>query len=264
MDVADVLRDRTLGPDGLHRMVVVSLVVHAAAATLVLVGSLRVIGRSSALPRNVMTITIGGAGEGPRNGGMTPAAAQPVQVATPPEEMPKRQAARPPAAKTPEMVLPTKTSAKPARTSATPPSVRQAPDQARGTTPTRGARVSSGNAVANTAARGQGFGLSTGGGAGSGSFLDVANFCCPDYIVTMIDRIRSVWTQNQGASGQCVVKFTIQRSGLITEASLETPSGSYALDNAALRAVMSVRTLLPLPDAFPNPTLTVHLNFQYK
>jgi hypothetical protein len=36
------------------------------------------------------------------------------------------------------------------------------------------------------------------------------------------------------------------------------------LDLAALRAVVGTRTLNPLPAPFPNPTLTVHLNFQYQ
>ena len=33
---------------------------------------------------------------------------------------------------------------------------------------------------------------------------------------------------------------------------------------AALRAVVVTKTLPPLPDQFPNPTLTVHLNFEYR
>jgi TonB family protein len=61
-----------------------------------------------------------------------------------------------------------------------------------------------------------------------------------------------------------VIKFTIERNGQIPEASLETSSGNVALDLAARRAVLVTRTLAPLPDAFPNPTLTVHLNFQYR
>jgi TonB family protein len=161
------------------------------------------------------------------------------------------------------MVLPTnKPSAKAARTPAV--IVKQAPDDARGRTPTRGAQTTPGNSVAYTGARGQGFGLSTGGGAGSGSTLDVADFCCPDYIAMMIDRIRSAWQQNQGATGEVVVRFTIQRSGQIAEPSVEKASGSPVLDLAALRAVAGTRTLNPLPPAFPNPTLTVHLNFQYQ
>jgi len=142
--------------------------------------------------------------------------------------------------------------------------VREAPDEARGRTPTRGAETSKGNAVAFTGARGQGFGLSTGGGAGTGSTLDVADFCCPEYIATMIDRIRSAWQQNQDARGDCIVKFTIQRSGQIADASIERSSGSTLLDVAALRAIVVTKTLNPLPAAFTNPTLTVHLNFQYK
>jgi len=160
------------------------------------------------------------------------------------------------------MVLPTNKTAKASKTPAQ--VVKQAPDDARGRTPTRGAQPAFGSAVTYTGARGQGFGLSTGGGAGSGSTLDVADFCCPDYIAMMIDRIRSAWQQNQGATGEVVVKFTIQRSGQIVESSVEKSSGSAVLDMAALRAVAGTRTLNALPQAFPNPTLTVHLNFQYQ
>ena len=159
------------------------------------------------------------------------------------------------------MVLPTKPVAKVSKTP--PPITTPAPDEARGRTPTRGAEPSKGNAVAFTGARGQGFGLSTGGG-GTGSTLDVADFCCPEYIATMVDRIRSAWQQTQDSRGECIVKFTIQRSGQIADASIERSSGSTLLDVAALRAIVVTKTLNPLPAAFTNPTLTVHLNFQYK
>jgi TonB family protein len=264
MDVTDVLRDRMREPSGLQRMVTVSLVAHAVVATAIILSPGGWVARQAPRPRNVMTISIGGAGEGPRNGGLTAASQRPVQVATPPEEMPKREAVRPPAARTPEMVTPTKAATKPPRATKPTTTIKEAPEQARGTTPTRGAQVAPGSALANTAVRGQGFGgLSTGGGAGSGTFLDVASFCCPDYIVTMMDRIRSVWQQNQGAAGQVMIKFTILRDGRIADASIETRSGSASLDIAALRAVVMTRTLPALPDAFPNPTLTVHLNFRY-
>jgi TonB family protein len=92
----------------------------------------------------------------------------------------------------------------------------------------------------------------------------VADFCCPDYIVLMVTRIRSVWNQNQGATGITVVKFTIQRNGQITGAEVERTSGSSSLDLAALRAVVVTKTLPPLPDQFPNPTLGVRLNFDYQ
>ncbi len=262
MDVTDVLRDRAQAPDGLQRMVLLSLAVHIVFVSAALLTPGTLIGRRAEAPRNVMTISLSGAGEGPRNGGFTAAAAQPVQVQTPPEDS-KREAARPPAARTPEMVMPTNI---PARSSKTPPPVvKNAPDDAKGRTPTRGAETSKGQSTAFTGARGQGFGgLSTGGGAGSGSTLDVADFCCPDYLATMIDRVRSAWQEKQGATGDCIIKFTIQRSGQISEPAVEKSSGSSLLDIAALRAVAGTKTLNPLPAAFPNPTLTVHLTFQYK
>jgi TonB family protein len=142
--------------------------------------------------------------------------------------------------------------------------VTQAPEGAKGRTPTHGAQVTPGNAVTYTGARGQGFGLSTGGGPGIGSRLDVADFCCPEYIATMVDRIRSAWQQNQGSPGIVIVKFIIQRNGRITDAVVENSSGYPTLDLAALRAVLSTRTLNPLPGPFPNPTLPVHLSFEYQ
>jgi TonB family protein len=60
------------------------------------------------------------------------------------------------------------------------------------------------------------------------------------------------------------VKFTIQRDGSLTNVELERSSGTTPLDLAAMRAVLTTKTLPPLPEAFPNPTLPVHLNFEYK
>ena len=262
MDVTEILRDRMREPDGFQRMVTVSVAAHVVVAGVVLLAPRGFLGHTSDTPRTVMTISLAGGGEGPRNGGFTSIGGRPVQVATPPEEKPKREAIRPPAAKAPEMTLPTKPSAKPTKAS-TASDVKQAPEEARGRTPTKGAQVTPGTAIAETGVRGQGFGLSTGGGPGSGSSLDVADFCCPEYIVTMLERIRSVWVQNQGTRGQAIVKFTIQRDGRITGYEVEKPSGSPVLDLAALRAVAQTRTLPPLPNQFPNPTLTVHLNFEY-
>jgi len=144
-----------------------------------------------------------------------------------------------------------------------PPKVAQAPDEARGRTPTRGAEVRTGSAVAETGARGQGFGLSSAGGSGSGSRLDVADFCCPDYIIQMVQRVRSNWVAQAEVPGMAVVKFTIQRDGSVTGAEVEKSSGYTALDIAALRAVVGTRQLMPLPAEYPNPSLGVHLNFEY-
>jgi TonB family protein len=153
--------------------------------------------------------------------------------------------------------------AKPVKASPPAVSVKQAPDEARGRTPTRGAAVQSGTAIAETRARGQGFGLSTGGGPGAGMTLDVADFCCPDYLLTMVDRIQSNWAQPSGNGALVTVRFTIQRDGTLTQIVLEKGAADPTLGLAAQRAVQITQRLPPLPAQFPNPTLTVHLNFQY-
>jgi TonB family protein len=59
------------------------------------------------------------------------------------------------------------------------------------------------------------------------------------------------------------VKFTIARNGTIQAPQVELPSGFVALDNAAVRALQLAR-VPALPAEFPNPTLTVHLRFDYQ
>jgi bla regulator protein BlaR1 len=140
--------------------------------------------------------------------------------------------------------------------------VTQAPDEANGRTPTRGSRPRSGNAAVEASARGLDLGLSSAGGAGTGSTLDVSDFCCSQYVALMIERIRTSWTQQEDSAGTVVIKFTIERDGRITQTAVEKTSGSETLDTAARDAVALPRQLPPLPKEFSNPTLTVHLNFQ--
>ena len=261
MEVTDVLRARMQAPAGLQKMISVSIAAHAAIVAIIIFGPGGLMKHQEA-PATLMTISLSGSA-GPENGGMTSLGGRPVQVATPPDEAPKREAVRPPAAKTPEMTvpLPNARTVKPS----TGPAVKQAPDEARGKTATKGKEPAFGSAIAETGVRGQGFGLSTGGGAGSGSTLEITgDFCCPEYLSTMLMRIRSAWNQDQGARGTSVIRFTIRRDGSITDASIFTASGVTTLDTAALRAVIGTRTLPALPDAFPNPTLTMRLSFLYQ
>jgi TonB family protein len=260
MDVTDVIRDRMQEPPGLQATTVVSALVHAVALAAIVLLSGGLFGERAQQPRSVMTISLGG-GNGPENGGMTSIGGRPVQTVIPPEEVKRPEPVRPPAARTPAMTLP---KPGPAVTKASPaPAVKQAPDEARGRTPTRGEETSAGSAIAETGARGQGFGLSTGGGVGSGSRLDVADFCCPEYLMLMVEKIRSNWNARAGSAGEVMVVFTIDRDGRIGGVAQETSSGNAVLDLNAMRALVATRQLLPLPPAFPNPSLTVHLNFQY-
>jgi len=262
MDVTDVLRDRMRESDALeNRAATLSVFAHGVFIAIVLFAPGVWRGRAGDLPKTVMTITLGGGVPGPLSGGLTPQGGKPIQEAKPADETPKPEAIRPPAAKTPEMTLPEKNE-KAAKNPRAP--VKEAPDDARGKTPTRGEETRGGTAAADTAVRGQGFGLSTGGGVGSGSYLDVSNFCCPEYISVMSQRIWSNWVQRVGASGEVITKFTIQRDGTLTNVVVERSSGNQILDLNALRALHSTRQLPPLPAAFPDSTLTVHLSFKYQ
>ena len=262
MEVTDVLRERMQEPDGLRLTALVSLLCHALLAAGLLYGPIRWASRPVAQDKPVMTITLGGAGTGPRSGGLTAMGGRPVQTTEPPPL--KAEPIRAPAAKVPEMTTPKPVVTKPVTAPKPAPPVESAPAEARGKTPVRGEEVRAGSAVAETGARGHGFGLASGGGPGSGSTLDVADFCCPDYLILMSERIQSNWSQQVEVPGTVIVKFTIQRDGSLTDPVVELSSGYSSLDLNALRAIRLTRQLVPLPAAFPNPTLTVHLNFKYQ
>ena len=263
MDVTDVLRDRMQQPGGLQRMLSVSITAHALLAAVVIFAPGGLLHHMTTAP-TVMTISLGGGGgERTENGGMTPEGGRPIQEVKQPDEPVKREPVRPPAAKAPEMTMPLP-NAKPAKAAPAAKAVKSAPEEARGRTPTRGDKVTPGSTVADTGVRGQGFGLSSGGGPGSGSVLDVADFCCPEYITMMMVQIKRAWNMNQGASGQATIKFTIQRDGRLGDVTVYQSSGIATLDLAAQRAVIQARQLPPLPDAFPNPTLGVRLTFNYQ
>src|SRR5207249_2828132 len=71
MDVSDVLRDRRQEPAGLAQMAGVSLAVHAAIGALLVLGPVRWLSTHAEAPKSVMTISLGGAGDGPKSGGLT-------------------------------------------------------------------------------------------------------------------------------------------------------------------------------------------------
>src|SRR5207249_3461389 len=103
MDVTDILRTRMQEPAGLQKMVSVSILLHAALMAAMLLSPRAWLQQPAEAPRPIMTITLGGGGSGPQNGGLTSIGGRAVQVQTPPEQATKREPALPPAAKTPEM-----------------------------------------------------------------------------------------------------------------------------------------------------------------
>ena len=80
----------------------------------------------------------------------------------------------------------------------------------------------------------------------------------------MVDLVRRNWDSKQQSVGLTTVKYTIQRDGTLTAVQVEKSSGYATLDLLANRAVLLTRKLPPLPAAFSEPSLTVHLVFEYQ
>jgi TonB family protein len=258
--VSDILVDRARQAQGINRMLMFSLAGHAVLLATVIAMPTGWRSGRQADEAVVMSISLGGA-PGPQTPGMTQESGRTVQAVAPPEARPNPAAA--PMATTPEMVVPDPASkARPApRTKA----VEKPADRSTSRQPTTGAEARTGAAKADTGAAPIPFGgLSSSGGGGTGATLDVKNFCCPGYIQTMVQLIRSNWKPNQGADGTALVKFVILRDGRLANVELEKSSNNQMLDLESRRAVLMTRQLPPLPAQFTEPTLTVHLQFDYR
>jgi len=255
--VSDILQSRKREPGGLKKTAVISLAAHAAAiAVLLMIPS--VMPRAAQQPRVIMNISLGGS-PGPKTGGMQMIGGTPIQAALPSTDPQIAKNTLPSLAATPpKMVLPD-----PKQKPRTPPKPTAASKDPKGTAVGKGFETQLGTAKVETGAKGQGFGLSSGGTGGDGGVRLDVDFCCPEYIGDMRDRIIKNWNQNQRASGIVVMKYTIQRSGEITDIEVEVSSGNPVLDLAAQRALINTRTLAPLPSAFSLPRLPVHLTFEY-
>jgi TonB family protein len=253
--VSQVISARTQDSAGMESMLGASLLAHLGLIAFVAFAPSGWFGAETKQAEVVMTISLGGP-VGPRDGGMTQMGGRPVQAIA--EAKRAIEPVRPPAAKAPEMIEPKKSAPKKSESK-----VEQTTKTPTGRTPTKGEELREGSAVsAVSSARGQGFGLSSGGG-GTGSVLHTANFCCPDYIARMLEQIRENWNSNQQANGVAVVRYVIQRDGRITDVQLERSSGYPALDYMAMRALQATRQIQPLPDAFTEPHLPVSLTFEY-
>jgi TonB family protein len=256
--VTQILVDRSHEADSLSRTVLLSLAAHAALLALVV---FLPAGWGSAVKEDkaVMVVSLAGA-PGPRQG-LNPMTTRPVQQATP--DLPKPKNEPPPALAKPEMVEPIK-SARPQPTATAKPEPKKPEPQLHGRTPTTGPQPKSGTARVETGAQSSNtFGLATGGGGAGAAYTDVANFCCPEYLETMVQLVQRNWQQNQGVDGTVVVKFTIRRDGLMQDVEIEQQSTPF-LNLAAQRAIVSTRQLPALPAAYTNDHLTVHLVFQFK
>lgn len=253
--VSEVLIARAGKSDGLSSMLGASAMAHIALVAVFMFVPAWWFGADNKAPETIMQISLGGP-LGPNDGGLSTLGGRTIQQAVPVEPKKIVEPVRPPSAKTPEMIEPTKAPPK-----TTTPNKVDAKDP-RSTRPTKGAEVQKGSSVAETGAKGMGFGLSSGGGGGGGH-LEVANFCCPDYLNTMAASIRSNWNNQQGTIGLTHLRFVIQKDGRIVDITVEQSSGVETLDFYARRALLLTK-LPPLPAGYSEAALAVHLYFEYQ
>jgi TonB family protein len=255
--VSNLLGPRAVGGDGFRRMLMVSLTGHVVLVAAVTLSG--VLPRLTDEPeRTVMTISLGGA-PGPRSGGMTPLAGRPVQQVAPKLDAPRPEPVAPPAAKPPEMTLPTE---KPRARPSAPAPAKPAPERTPARQPATGDEIRAGSAIAETGAKGIGFGLSTGGG-GTGGEISLSDFCCPEYLSTIAQLITRNWDSRQRVAASVIVRFTIRRDGAVTDVAVAETSGYPVLDLLAQRAIMSIR-VPPLPRQYTKDQLTIHVRFEYQ
>src|SRR5262245_52692658 len=101
--VANALNGRGREPEGLQRMIAISIGAHILLTAAIVLVPASWLSRQAEVPRDAIMISLGGA-PGVNNSGMTPIGARPVQKVMP--DLPKVQPVQPPAQKTPEMTAP--------------------------------------------------------------------------------------------------------------------------------------------------------------
>lgn len=260
---SQVLVERARASEGMRWTLLMSLGAHVAVIAVVLLGSGGWLsGQAADEALDVMTLRLGGP-RGPGDGGLTPMGGRPVQKAVTLDEARRPEWVQPPTPTPPKMILPV-----PAEESRRRPEsvteIDTAPEEARGRTPTTGPEAVEGSTMADTGVEGLGIGLSTGGLGGIGGELSVSDFCCMEYLQTMLELIERQWDSNQSVPGTVVVRFAIPRSGVIEDVRVDRESPYVALDLAAQRAVLLTRQIQPLPSRYPNDRLIVRLTFEYR
>lgn len=260
--VSDIIAERaqlSAGMSGaITKMLVVSFVAHAAlvAALLIAPDFFTGVATQQSTP---MMISLGGA-EGPDSGGMNTISNRAVQRVAEPDAKPERPT--PPAAKTPEMVAPEPT----AKPSPKPPAkpIEQPRETSSSRKPAAGAAVAPGTGRVETPGAPQVpfGGLTTGGGGVGGARVDVANFCCPSYLASIVSQIKRNWIEQPGLRGQNTIKFVVQRDGTITGIEVDK-SGGQLMDIASERALRTTQKVSPLPAEYSPNTLTIYLIFEY-
>lgn len=102
-----------------------------------------------------------------------------------------------------------------------------------------------------------------GGGASAGLSADMPNFPFPWYITRVRQLLWQQWQSRMPRqAGECVIVFSLLPNGAVTDLRAETSSGDSAFDLAAQAAVQDGAPYPPLPPAFKEPFLKVHVTLR--
>ena len=200
-----------------------------------------------------MTVNLGGA-PGPRTGGLTETGGR--AVPEPPPEAPKPTPRTPPPPPPPARQVTTLPTGKPV-----PPRPTRAEPAPSSRTPAAQEPPRDGSTRVDTGARGQGFGLATGGNGQKGIEVETPNFCCPGYLEVVRVAIERAWVRAPGV-GVTTLRFRILRNGKIDGVSVFESSNNRSIDDAALRAIGLTQTLPELPREFPDSSLALRMRFE--
>ncbi|HEY3065883.1 MAG TPA: energy transducer TonB [Methylomirabilota bacterium] len=210
---------------------------------------------------------------------VTPAPVAPPAPPRPPTPLPEREPVKAPAALPDRREMPTRSSGLPDRTlqarapalprpdqkelppvadSAPRPSSLPPPSPAPTTTPTprRDAAVAPPSPV----------GRPSGSALGTGALtLNAGDFPFAWYLQQLQKKISEQWKPpaNATAGQRAVVVFEIRRDGQLASVSVETRSGDFLYDQAALRAVSDATPFPELPKDYAQSVLRVHLGFNF-
>ncbi len=94
--------------------------------------------------------------------------------------------------------------------------------------------------------------------------VEGGSFETPTYLNILFAKIKNRWDNPFQGSDKiaCVIYFTIEKGGAISDATIEMSSGIAAFDQSALRAVLN-SSPPPLPLEYSGTQLGIHLQFQF-
>ncbi len=99
--------------------------------------------------------------------------------------------------------------------------------------------------------------------------LDTTDFRYWSYLQGLKNRIEYIWkypgeARREGIEGELLMRFTIEKSGKVTDVKVLKSSGYPMLDAAAKKALYDASPVNPLPDNWKKNSFTITGNFVYR